>query len=822
MAYLALSTANLPNPAIDPAQGSEPRDYFETFLYTGNGGGLQVGDVIKKPADTTTISSSLIFDDGDSGYYTRTNASAGTRTTYTISCWLKRGNIGTATVPIFGSNSGSDWDMLYISSADVVAFSQSTEAVSNFRSDAKLKDTSRWYHLVLAVDTTQATSTDRVKLYIDGVLASFSTALYPPQNEPSNINANGTVHYIGKHPTASSYYDGYFAEFHFVDGTAHAATDFGNFDANGIWIPKAVTGITYGTNGFYLDFADNTSTTTLGDDESGNTNDYTPNGSIAATDQVADSPTDNHYTWSASDKSGVTLTEGNLDAHLASAGVYNGVRGSTALPSTGKYYWEADVITIDTDDHVTIGIGTKATSLSSFLGQVATTVIYNFNDSGQTSAVYNGTSNVFTGNSTFAAVATNVVQIAYDATNGYIWFGKNNTWADSSGGTTGNPSTGANPTVSSIASGEYFPIFGGGDNNSNIAVDFGQRGFTYTPPTGYVALSENNITVDDQNLKRPDLVWIKNRDNGDNHYLYDRIRGVTKTLSSDINSAEYDSPNALLNFNTNGFTVGSDGGVNRASQDYVAWCWKANGSGTSIAAGSIDGTNPTIASTVSANTTSGFSIVKFIGDNDGVNTSKTIGHGLSNPPEVVIIKQTELNAWYVYHKSLGATQVINLDRNVAATTNASVWNNTAPDSDVFTVGWNGGANGDTKTHISYCFHSVDGFSKFGSYQGNNLGGNDGPFVYLGFQPALVILKYTGSSNGWFMFDNAREPNNHKDQFIMADMDAFTTEYTQAARGIDFLSNGFKLRTDAAYDPNGSGTYIYMAWAESPFKFSTAR
>jgi len=144
---------------------------------------------------------------------------------------------------------------------------------------------------------------------------------------------------------------------------------------------------------------------------------------------------------------------------------------------------------------------------------------------------------------------------------------------------------------------------------------------------------------------------------------------------------------------------------------------------------------------------------------------------------------------------------------------------TTPTSDVVTIG-SGLSTGDD--WIMYCFHSVEGFSKFGSYQGNNLGGNDGPFVYLGFQPALVILKYTGSSNGWFMFDNAREPNNHKDQFIMADMDAFTTETTQAARGIDFVSNGFKLRTDAAFDPNASGTYIYMAFAENPFKYSNAR
>jgi hypothetical protein len=262
-----------------------------------------------------------------------------------------------------------------------------------------------------------------------------------------------------------------------------ATANYVDFESNGF---KVCTG---GSNGNFLNesgktyiyaaFAD-TREAAFWLDQSGNDNDWQPV-NLDHNDTVSDSPTDNFCTWNPLDKDGVTLSDGNLNAHLSEAN-YNGVRGTVAFPSTGKYYWEAEVVTIDTDDHGTIGLGTNATSLSSFLGQVATTVIYNFNDSGQTSAVYNGTSNVFTGNSTFAAVAGDVVQIAYDADNGYVWFGKNNTWADSSGGTTGNPSTGTNPTVSSVASGEYFPIFGGGDLNTNIIANFGQQPFKYDPP----------------------------------------------------------------------------------------------------------------------------------------------------------------------------------------------------------------------------------------------------------------------------------------------------------------------------------------------------
>lgn len=311
---------------------------------------------------------------------------------------------------------------------------------------------------------------------------------------------------------------------------------------------------------------------------------------------------------------------------------------------------------------------------------------------------------------------------------------------------------------------------------------------------------------------QPDMLWFKSRSNATSWNQYTVLQG-TNYLLSDQTSAEQTASNGFVSFDNDGFTLDGSGGggeVNVNLRTYCAWAWKANGSGSTIAAGSIDGTNPTIASDVSANTTSGFSIVKFT----DAGSSGTVGHGLGVKPDLIIQKPLSgTNDWYVFTEVIdGSFDFLNLNT-LGAKNNSTL---SAPTSAVFS---NLQISGDT---IAYCFHSVEGFSKFGSYEGNNLGGNDGPFVYLGFQPALVILKYTGSSNGWFMFDNAREPNNHKDQFIMADMDAFTTEFTQAARGIDFVSNGFKLRTDAAFDPNASGTYIYMAWAESPFKYSNAR
>ena len=348
---------------------------------------------------------------------------------------------------------------------------------------------------------------------------------------------------------------------------------------------------------------------------------------------------------------------------------------------------------------------------------------------------------------------------------------------------------------------------------------FGTLLWTGTGGSRTIADGESGV-VGDVNFT-PDFSWIKSRSLAASHSLYDAVRTAGERLASDSTGAGGSNSafGYLSSFTDGGFgvTTGTDGTnpdfyTNESSETYVAWNWKANGSG-------VSNTDGDFAVTVSANTESGFSIVDLTDPNTGA--SYEVGHGLDSPPEMFFIKKTNTTSdWSVYHKDVGNDRRLVLNDLGGQSGSSSVYfGSTTPTSSVVTIG-SGLSTGDD--WIMYCFHSVEGFSKFGSYQGNNLGGNDGPFVYLGFQPALVILKYTGSSNGWFMFDNAREPNNHKDQFIMADMDAFTTEYTQAARGIDFVSNGFKLRTDAAFDPNASGTYIYMAFAENPFKYSNAR
>ena len=309
----------------------------------------------------------------------------------------------------------------------------------------------------------------------------------------------------------------------------------------------------------------------------------------------------------------------------------------------------------------------------------------------------------------------------------------------------------------------------------------------------------------------PDWVWIKERSSTSGHSLFDQVRGATNYLGSHSTAAEATSTEQLASFDTDGFTVGSSGGVNQSGQTYVAWNWKANGSGVSNTDGSIT-------STVSANTTSGFSIVSWASDGtDG----KSVGHGLTKKPDMIIVKnRSQALDWHVWHSGLGSTgeEFIYLNK----TDNYYDYNYAYLASNTSTFSPQGntkvrGSSGDNM--IAYCFHSVEGFSKFGSYVGN--GSTDGPFVYTGFRPAFVMVKRTDGANEWAMYDSERIGYNEKNYKLRAntsESEYSTTTYYE----MDILSNGFKIRTtDTATNASG-GTYIYMAFAEMPTKFSLAR
>ena len=301
---------------------------------------------------------------------------------------------------------------------------------------------------------------------------------------------------------------------------------------------------------------------------------------------------------------------------------------------------------------------------------------------------------------------------------------------------------------------------------------------------------------------QPDLTWIKNRSADQNHSLTDIVRGVTKTLRTDVTTAETTDAQGQTSFDSDGFTVGSEAKINGSGNNIVAWNWLAdNTSGSSNTDGSIT-------STVSANTTSGFSIVSYT----GTGAIATVGHGLGAVPKMLIIKNRVDGSghWRVYHASIGPTVYCDLDNTGAAIASSNVFNNTTPTSSLFSLGSDSRANGSGNAMIAYCFAEKKGFSKFGSYTGN--GSTDGTFVYTGFKPAFVIGKRTNATEDWYLFDGTRDDTNPCNKLLYPG--GSNAEYTLADR-MDFLSNGFKqYNSDLKF--NGSGdTYIYMAFAEEP-------
>ena len=310
---------------------------------------------------------------------------------------------------------------------------------------------------------------------------------------------------------------------------------------------------------------------------------------------------------------------------------------------------------------------------------------------------------------------------------------------------------------------------------------------------------------------QPDLVWTKSRTSGTtNHTLFDSVRsaGADKELSSNSTTAEGGNQSSvygyLSSFDSDGFTAtsGSSGAnyFNQSGETYASWNWKANGQGSANTDGSIS-------STVSANTTSGFSVVSYT----GTGSTTTVGHGLGTAPAMIIIKARSFSEdWLVYHQSMGNTDAINLNLNNAKSSSVNYWQNTTPSSSVFYIGANDKHNKSSETYIAYCFAEKKGFSKFGSYVGN--GNADGTFVYTGFKPAFIMLKNASSAGtNWFMHDVARNPSNPIGYYLTAD----NSTADQTTELLDIVSNGFKQRNSYANLNSSGDTYIYMAFAEEP-------
>ena len=789
------------------------------------------------------ISRSLRFNSADSAYLNRTPASAGNRNTWTWSGWVKRSALSSSSNQVFfGWNGGTSQEYFgfRFSPTDTLElFDFNFSFAFQLITSQVFRDPSAWYHIVLSVDTTQATASNRIKLYVNGVqVTAFGTATYPTQNYNTYTNTTNpaTLGAIWT-STAVTFFDGYMTEVNFVNAQQLTPSSFGETNAQtGVWSPIAYSG-SYGTNGFYLNFSDNSNTTaaTLGKDYSGNGNNWTPNNfSVTAgvgNDSLVDVPTPygvdtgvggtvrgNYCTMNPLQLNLATLSNGNL-TYVADSASNNHACGSTLGVSSGKYYWEITVTSITTY----LGIGIAS---ASDLG----TLVRNNSPIGFSAQSYSVfESGVKCNNSTTSAYQTgfvtgNVVGVAFDATNGKIWFGRNNVFPNS-----GDPAAGTNAAFTSIPADTYLPALSG--LSVTMDANFGQRPFAYTAPSGFKALCTQNLptptigaTTATQAGKffnpvlytgtgsarsvtgigfQPDWVWTKERSSTSGHYLTDAVRGNTKILTAELTDAEVTSSNAVTSFDSDGFSVGTDAGINQNGITYVGWNWKANGAGSSNTSGQIT-------STVSANTTSGFSIVTFTADG----TTKTVGHGLGVAPKLYFVKQRNLTGgpWYAFTTVIdGSLDYLILNATDAAA-NSSY---TAPTSTVIEY------NDDVlTTQVAYCFAEVAGYSKIGSYTGN--GSADGPFVFTGMRPAFLMIKRTDTAGfPWVIIDATRNTYNPENLELYPNTSGAEgnggTTYIE-----DFLSNGFKIRqTDGTWNASG-GTYIYMAIAQNPFKYSLAR
>ena len=785
------------------------------------------------------IQRSLRFNSSDSGFCSRTPAVAGNRRTWTWSSWIKRGALGTTQVLFFAGVHTTFTDSaqinLQFTSGDKLRLE--TGATALRVTTQVFRDPSAWYHIVLQVDTTQSSASNQFKLYINGTqITTFDTLNGVIQNTDLAIN-NNVAHNIGAVAAANtSYLSAYLAETYLIDGQALDYTSFTEVSATtGQLVPIAYTG-TYGTNGFQLKFADNSSNTasTLGKDTSGNSNNWTPNNlsvtAGAGNDSLVDTPTSfgtdtgvggevrgNYCTWNPLYANG-TLSNGNLDVSTTTTNATTG----TIFATSGKWYWET---TVTTSNFNRIGVVNLAGAGQNLGGTANSWAILN---DGQ----------VYT-NSVTAAYGpsygvNDVISIALDIDAGKIWYGKNGTWLVS-----GNPSTGANPSQTFTAGQTMAPAVASGSGTCAYVLNAGARSFAYTNDrTGFKALCDTNLgaplvakpnTVMDVVLYTgnngtqvlpnasstptslnfsPGFLWIKTRSVGYSHVLTDKVRGDGKILFSNATAIEETTNRTALG--TNNFTLIDDGSelVNHSPITYAAWCWDA---GTST----VSNTSGSITSQVRANVSAGFSIATFTQPSSS--SSFSWGHGLNVAPQFAIMKPRGSSGnWQVYHTSIGA-QYLWLNDTVAAT--GTGWSTVNSSIITATASLWGGSN---LTTVAYCFAPVVGYSSFGSYTGNGL--VDGPFVYTGFRPRWVMIKRaTGTSGGsaWLVYDALRPGYNLTDLFLIPN----TSDAEQSGstnNPVDILSNGFKIRWSTASSNASSETFIYAAFAENPFQYARAR
>jgi len=812
-------------------------------------------------------SRSAMFNDGDSDYLHITPASSGDRRKWTYSTWVKSciPDTGAGNKLLAYSAIGDERDSLGLSASQKIQYQLRIGGTGKclIESNAQLRDFSAWYNIIMVFDSDNGTEADRVIFYVNGSRLDVTASTAMVQNTDSYINHTVSNQIGFGDSGGGGYFDGYMADINFIDGQALAATSFGE-TKNGVWIPIDTSGLTFGTNGFRLEFKQTgtgtASTSTVGADTSGNTNHFTSSGHPKG--DIVDNPENNFCTLnSLQNQTSATLAEGNLDATGAGASGWDNLFSTFAV-SSGKWYWEARCDSLSELEGWVAGIhqtGFPAQALHWY------SPYYTASPDGVNFGVQDGNKKVTnTAQSSFTSdiAVGDVVQLRLNLDDNELSISVDGSDKGKMYDITANleysPALSLYKTSSATMNFGQNGTFDGQETAGGNADENGHGNFFSAVESGYLALcsanldeptiSPNSATQADDHFEatlytsdnigsggtqnvtnvnfQPDLVWLKNRDSGStSHTLFDSSRstgGNNYHIATDNNAAPVGANSQygyLSAFNSNGFTLtgGSTNAnyVNQSTDKYVAYNWKANGGTTS------SNTEGDKTATLQANTTAGFSIVKYAGSS----LAETVGHGLDSAPEMVIVKSlTDAERWCVFHAGDNDAYLYLNETFAAETSNADerFGNSTSvvvPSSTLVTLGAdNSDVNENGDDYIMYCFHSVSGYSKMGAYEGN--GSTDGTFIYTGFRPAWVMTKRTDSTGNWYINDTARSPLNPTDSYgdnLYADL-----ANDESGNGMDILSNGFKIRnTDGSQNASG-GNYIYLAFAEMPFKYALGR
>lgn len=736
--------------------------------YGGSGGGVG-GKSIR-------LRNTEIYGGGPRQFLSRTQVTPTATDTATYSIWVKNTKLYTSTgAALFATGYGGGAQLAYYTGGNALRVASGGSGLAS--SLGLFRDTCAWYHHVFTF------TAGSWAVYTNNVLAFSGT------NTIAGLNRAAQTQRIGNMLAGDEYLDACIAEVNFVDGQILSPSAFGEYDAiTGQWVPKKYTG-TYGANGFYLDFSDGTSLTTLGYDKSGNNNHWILNNmsltSGANYDWCSDYPTNNFCTLNLLKQyTAQTVSKTELNYYTTTGSTILGTQGM----SSGKWYWEVLVIN-NSGTQAEIGIATDVFSPSG-------------NDFTMTASgyAYMGSANKRNNSSLVAYGATytngDVIGVALDLDAGTLTFYKNNV------------SQGV--AYSGIPANTYFAALGNGNsaNSKEYAINFGQRPFTYSTPAGFKTLCTQNLSdpvvknsadqfksiyvsgatikATAQGIFTNEIAWMKDTGTTASGQIADSARGVNSILVPNSTAV----PGAFVT-------------PTSASMGFV---WNLGGDGVTTLTGSITGN-------LWANPDSGVSVVTYT----GTGVAGTIGHGLGKAPGFILVKKTSaVGDWVVYHQSQGATKHSILNSSAAVVTSAR-WNNTAPTWSVFSVGTDTTVNAAGATYVAYCFTEIDGFSKFGSYIGNS--NADGPFINLGFDPEFWMLKSVDGTANWSMYSRPA-----MDGEVNPMTGIYYVNSASLANGnpIDMVSNGVKIRANAT-GYNTSGTqYYYVAFAASPFKYALAR